>query len=403
MDGGKPGLMTRLVSALRGEVTAENLEAYRRAGGVAYQELEGAESLRVKLAADGVPPRGTPPAEAGQLLCAWNGFVLQTLGEEMLDADYAADPRTVRFVPPVTAEQVLAFFGQVEQWVALARQAQSNPAHRVGQEIDLPAELPAWVEAEPCPPAHLRAMVAAARKIRAHAEAALADFARGSADDAQHNADLDRLRQLLAEASTAADYADGLLATEPDQALHEAIEERLHRALEAYYRLGQLAAMPRLLDEQPARRPLAPEPVDVTSIDPWCLTDPDTRHRWRKDRRARKAIEMLWQMDPDPAATARIQAEVDAAVADGSIDYATNSAGKRIGHYYCCPWAAVYRVRRRVVIGGKGLRPMQQFTYDVSAEGMAEGGPFVRDIKVGNFTPTDEVDYCDPESGHHDD
>jgi hypothetical protein len=44
-----------------------------------------------------------------------------------------------------------------------------------------------------------------------------------------------------------------------------------------------------------------------------------------------------------------------------------------------------------------------QVTFDVSGEELAEGGPFVRRIVLGPFQPTSEVDYCDPEGGHHDD
>jgi hypothetical protein len=39
---------------------------------------------------------------------------------------------------------------------------------------------------------------------------------------------------------------------------------------------------------------------------------------------------------------------------------------------------------------------MQQFTFDVSAEGIAEGGQFVRRLLLGPFHPTSKVDYCDP-------
>jgi hypothetical protein len=41
-----------------------------------------------------------------------------------------------------------------------------------------------------------------------------------------------------------------------------------------------------------------------------------------------------------------------------------------------------------------------QFVFDVSAEEVAEGGAFVRRIVRGPFHSTDDVDYCDPESGH---
>ena len=56
-----------------------------------------------------------------------------------------------------------------------------------------------------------------------------------------------------------------------------------------------------------------------------------------------------------------------------------------------------------MTIGGRQLAVPQQFTLDVSAEELAEGGPFVRRVLVGPFRDTDDVDYCDPEAGgHHD-
>lgn len=39
---------------------------------------------------------------------------------------------------------------------------------------------------------------------------------------------------------------------------------------------------------------------------------------------------------------------------------------------------------------------MQQFTFDVSAEEIAEGGEFARRLLPGPFHPTSKVDYCDP-------
>ena len=60
-------------------------------------------------------------------------------------------------------------------------------------------------------------------------------------------------------------------------------------------------------------------------------------------------------------------------------------------------------MKRPVTIGGKRLRSLQQFTYDVSAEEMLSGGAFKREILIGVFQSTDKVDYCDPQSGGHDD
>lgn len=404
----KPTLMTRMAAAFKGEVRADELEAYRRAGGFVYTELDRAEALRRQLAQDGVNLWHGPQATAGQLLCIWNAFVLQSIGEHLLDADYAADPGTVGYVPDVTNRQVAACFDQVEGWVSRARQSAGNSSYLVGREVQLPADLPEWAEAAPCPLPHLHGMLAASRAVRQHAEVALGVFEQTVSDAAQHSADLQRLRQLAAEAATASDYAEGLLDHDPQPRMHEAIEQRLQRALESYYHLGQLIAMPQLIAAYrgPSAQPaVPPSPVPVTNsrnFDPWCLTDPQKRSMWQADPRAQQAIKEMWEFDPDPAATLRIQAEIDAAFRDGSITYASDGGGRPFGSYYCCPFAAIYLVRRPVVIGGTSLRTMQQFTYEASAEDVPKTGIFKREIIVANFKPTDKIDYCDPDGLHED-
>ena len=46
---------------------------------------------------------------------------------------------------------------------------------------------------------------------------------------------------------------------------------------------------------------------------------------------------------------------------------------------------------------------MEEFTYDVSAEGIRQGEPFKRDILVAHFQTSTDVDYCDPTESKHDD
>src|SRR6201994_2317511 len=99
----RPSVMTKMRASLAGERDAVLLEALRSAGRVAYDEL----------------------------LAAWNAFVLQTLGETLLDADYATKPGTVGFVPPVTFNQVSAWLSAVEGWVSRARQARVNPDYDI--------------------------------------------------------------------------------------------------------------------------------------------------------------------------------------------------------------------------------------------------------------------------------
>jgi hypothetical protein len=399
----RPGLVTRLAAALHGEVAATTVEAYRRAGSVAYQDMLDAEQVRGALAVSGNGLWSASPAQASQLLCAWNAFALQTLGDELVEADYRADPRTVGYLPPVTAEQAAAFLGEVEHWSARARRAASDAGYSVTAEVWLPVALPDWVKVEPCPPAHLAAMLAAARAMRGRAEAALADLVRTAPPEGKAAA-AGRLQGMAAEADSITGFGEALWTPGATQEVHERVENSLRRGIAAYYRLGQLLAMPALLD-QPEFTAVPPDwkPLPMPGqpgFDPWCLTDQRSLAHWQRDPAARRAIDSLWRYDPDPAATLAVQAQINAAVAAGA---AIMESGRGPRYYFCCPWSAIYQVRRPVTIAGVQLRPMQEFTFDVSAEEMAEGGEFTRRLLTGPFHTTTKVDYCDPTSGHHDD
>lgn len=58
----------------------------------------------------------------------------------------------------------------------------------------------------------------------------------------------------------------------------------------------------------------------------------------------------------------------------------------------CPPWLT----GQPVTIDGHQLRPVQEFTFDVSAEEIGEGGEFTRRLLPGPFHPTTKIDYCDP-------
>ena len=125
------------------------------------------------------------------------------------------------------------------------------------------------------------------------------------------------------------------------------------------------------------------------NLDPWLITDADARGRFEKDPQAVKALVNTWRHDPDFGQTRDIQHQIGAAREHGDLT--------RVAWYFCCPWAPVYQVNRDVNIGGKHLQRGQRFTFDVSAEGMESGEPFRREILIGDFKPTEDVDYCLPE------
>jgi hypothetical protein len=394
-------MMTKLRAGLAGELDTVVLEALRSAGRGAYDELVAAEKLRDELTAAGATVWDAPVAVASQLLAAWNAFVLQTLGESFLDADYAANPGTVGYVPPVTFAQASSWLSAVAGWISRARQARVNPDYDIGAELALPAGLPTWAEVEPCPPEHLAALLAAIPPVREHIDVALFALERGAVPE-QHRKGVNRLKQLAAQAGSAADYAMSLRTQRHHPGLHQLIENNLKNALELWFHIGQLAAMPRLLADYRALRPAARPDVATlpggARFDPWCLTDRVTLGRWQRDPQARQAISEMWQYDPDPAATLTLKAQIDAAVADGDVVPARLRNGGSC--YYECPWAGLYEVRRPITIGGRRLRVLEQFTLQAAADNVLRGGTFERGIVTGPFQPTNEVEYCDPDGLH---
>ncbi|MHB1235173.1 MAG: hypothetical protein ACYCZK_05830 [Microbacteriaceae bacterium] len=378
------------------------MEAYRRAGNAAYDDLSSAEGTRRELAVAGTDLWSTGPGQATQLLCTWNAFALQTLGDQFIEADYAADPSTVGFLPPVTAEQAARFLGEVQRWSAFARRGTADAQFDLSAQMALPASLPPWVEVDPCPIPHLSAMLAAGTSMREHLEAALADFNRAGIPEKRKPA-ATRLQGMLADADSAVSYAESMRTPGSNRVVHERVEVLLRRGIDAYYRIGQLLAQPALLDRPEVQvatidGPSLPLPGQP-GFDPWSLTDPTTRASWQHDPAARRAVDNLWRMDPDPAATLTIQAQIDAAAQAGLIAVGVDAQGSKMGNYYCCPWSPINYVRKPVTIAGRTLRPGDEFVFDVSAEEMLEGGSFKRELLVGPFHPTDEIDYCDPSNG----
>lgn len=393
---------TRLLCRLHGEVPADTLEAYHRASGPVYDLLDQTERLRLECRAEGMTPWTVPPATQAQMLCAWNAFVLQLLGDRFLMTDYDSNPATVGYVPPITADQILAFYSQVEGWISRAMQAQANPGYRL--DVTVPADLPPWSEVEPCPNTHLHAMLEAMRSLRDHAQAAMLFLPEATAlSDKQQQAQGHQIRQLLAAADSKGRYAESLHGENPTQEVHERVEPYIKEAIEGYYRLGQLIAMPQqmavTLDRpMPSSTPKQSKPdlPGEANFDPWCLTDPAARKRLQADSQAGKAIKDLWAHDPDPARTLAVQTEIDEAFTRGDIAYSLDRKGDRLGHFFCCPWGAVYVTKRPVVLGGQPLKTMQEFVFDVTAEGMNLGEQFKRHIKAGAFQTTTEFEYGDP-------
>lgn len=401
--GTNPTVMTRLRAAFKGEVAASDLEAYKTAGLSVYELLSTIDQRRKEMLLSGTNPWDVEQSTQTQLFAGWVAYALQTLGDDFVEADYAADAGTVGYVPPVTLEQSMNFYAEVGDWVSVSREAAVNPAYRQG--VTRLVSLPEWVEVEPCPIAHLQAMVKAATKLGERAEALMVDVRAARLDDKQHQ-QLKRVEQLLVRGNTYRERAERLWGTLDivSEELHEQVEGNVKEAIQVFFDAGQLLAMPSLIGHYDNPRvgatqdkvPSLASPGE-RDFDMWCLTDPATRRQWQRDRAAVRAIEALWQYDPNPAKTLRIQSEIDTAERRGDIVRSGD------GNFFCCPWSAIYRAVNPIKIGGERIRRGDTFTFDVSAEEIAEGGSFKREILVANFSPTSTVDYCNPDEGGHDD
>jgi hypothetical protein len=403
-----PTFLNRMLARFQGEVPATTLEAYRRASLPVFELLDQVEARRLACAMEGLNPWTIPPATRTEFLCAWNAFVLQTLGNDILDADYAEYPATAGFVPPPTGEQVMAYYSQVEAWLNRAQQAHANPDFQL--DVSVPADLPPWVPAGDHHASHLLGVLQAMRAVGDHAAAAVAflpERAPEGPEQQDQQAQLNRIRQLYASAQTKARYASDLHGTGSSPEVHERLEPYAREAIELYYQVGQLVADPTLTRGKENRnakrrggkkgkgRPLPGQP----GFDEWVLTDPDARARLKADPKARKAIQQLWNMDPRPERTLAIHSEIQSAFDRGDIGYAMSGRG-RIGHYYRCPWGPVYVAKRNIMLGGTRVSALLQFVFEVGGDPRDRGKPFQRRVTWGAFHPTEQVAYNGPgESG----
>lgn len=225
---------------LRGEVSAAALEAYRRASSLVYELMDDVERRRHDYGTAGTDAWSVPPAVRAERVCAWNAFVLQSLGDAIVDADFRESPATAGYVPHETAEQVFRFYGGVEGWLNLAHQARANPAFRL--KVGVPAPLPGWHPV--IPRTHLRGLLVAMGSMESHASAAMASLTSPEPVHRAWKGQLVIIAQAHASAQTTARYADELCGAELPAEVHSRAEPHVKRAIERLHRVGQLAADP---------------------------------------------------------------------------------------------------------------------------------------------------------------
>lgn len=384
---------SRIGAVLGLEVSAETLEAYRRARVLVHELEREVEDRRLACVLDGVDPWSTPPALRAGFLCAWNAIALQALGDAMLEADADGSPWTAGHVPEITRNEIEAYYGEVQLWADLAHQAFANPDFRLG--VVVPGELPeperrALVTPLRARDMHLWSVLAGMRALQGLAEAALASFPETAADPARLT-QVHAIRTRFDRARDAARRAQRLYDGAPRlDVARVLVHARI--AIRRFYELGQLIAAPHLvagLREDPEflpppgpasqagparhlgpRRPTIPEPPDPpraaengeAADDPWCLTDPLARRSGTADL---EALRRMWAADP--ARARALHEAVRAALVRGDVAYAS-PGDPRVPYWARCPWGSVYVARRTVHIDGLRVPENQRFVLDADLD-----------------------------------
>jgi len=179
--------------------------------------------------------RGTQYAR----LCAWNAFALQATADHLLDADTDADPGTVGYVPRATLGFARACYDEVPDWLSLARGIRSDPDPRLATR--LPARLTPWEHDEPTHASELRGLRDAFETLQARTETKVNALSGTDRARAEH-------RHLCAQMQGDADYAEGVGLRGAGPVERGEARAHLLRALQHAFTLGQILALPTLVE-----------------------------------------------------------------------------------------------------------------------------------------------------------
>lgn len=237
---------------MRGEVSTASVTLRRRAGTSAYSLAEEAASTT-----------GADRTARLFRLCAWNAFAFQTIADTMLDVDTSDDPRTAGYVARSTLHFVDTCLDQVPVWIRAARIVQSDPS----SQLKLPAALPRWTYDEPTTAIELHGLRSAYEALYPRVATDLQTL------EAAAVPELDHIRREFAEMTSSVDYAQGLDLRGIGPVERGEVRARLLDGMQRVFLLGQLLAVPSLVEMPDIRRPALDAPL-VAADRTWMQVDP---------------------------------------------------------------------------------------------------------------------------------
>jgi hypothetical protein len=207
-------LVDRFFCFIRADAPVSEIDPYRRASADAYELIDQV------------------PAASYARLAAWNAFMLQVYGDNLVSAGSHS-----RYVMTDIVMFARETYQLANTWLNEVRKAQASSSYRF--IFNLPYHLPHWGDAYRTDE-QLRAMRETLETGRTRV-----------ASDVEHFAGDETHRQLLhvrlAQIDSEVQYVERLWTRKPTPELRRTLGDTLAAALDHAYEIGQLLALPELI------------------------------------------------------------------------------------------------------------------------------------------------------------
>ena len=360
-------------TTLRGEVDDANIQGYLRAASQIEDIWQQIDARRAELLAQGTAPWEAYQRVGYPLASIRSARTYQVFVQQLLAADAASDPKTAGFLPHVTYDQANALCHQIQPALQHAVAALQDE-RRSAPDGSLPLTLGPRIENEgsPCPVAHLQGMLAAAREVREWAAGLLAEYRneiKRTSDVpetiSRHLASLQgRLAQADSQLRFGVDLVGQVSQGEATPELHEEAENSLWDALQQFFWLNQVIALPDLLKRQQTSTPQVTRPHHVyrdrriQPADLWQIAAPSARSSLRGTKFGTEEMEEMCEKMGGvlSAGAQQYLDEVTFAVKQGDALMVLAMAN--------CPFEPLYRARRSLDLAGAHVPANHEFHWD---------------------------------------
>lgn len=226
-------LRARIGGFVRGDLAVKGLSGLRAVGSGAYALAADAEELRAQDSWDGWTQ---PTSTQLFLLSAWNALALQTLVDRMLGTKERVDAGTFAFA--------YACLRAIPFWIDAARSAKVDPAFR--PRASLPADLPAWPRIDAADKETVNVLRVTYEALAPLPEYEVARLARTASP--VHRSSVIAMQLDVSDMHTAAEVASTLDAHAHSPTQYREVCSQLVAALDQVFTLGQVVALPTLLE-----------------------------------------------------------------------------------------------------------------------------------------------------------